>query len=553
MKDLDSSELRKIPGYNLWEACLKIPCSLHRIEYQYCIEVDSSFHVDLRVFGNYTFLEKSKLLRTPTFYATENASWNCQLAIADSNEDKMNGYFEHSFYILNSATNDGGNDWMLQMKGMENFSYHFTNDERKFVLQKLIQKMKENKLTQRINCIVFAFVLLQTEIPSSILKNILSSDFATHIFHQCLTIQIDCIANSRSAFCTMMENVYACSENANVLAFCNHMWYFSDAKSLSSMLSKRRHSAAHLLPLQPKGEEQSKDLIRTLVNRVLTGHEGYHSTTFLENLQRLMSFDLQIELFKQLTLVNIEMDKFCEILLSLCKRKMSEFSKLGEIICILDYWEKICSVLSPDAIKEWTEKCLIASFDKANEAQLKTSCCRLKTLGVSDNLFLETTSQIKLLKKFSLSVDENVHILVPVFLKEKRFQCISSNELMEIVLSWFDHATKQFCGIIFNRKEVSDSLVKLYSFVGEILSNEWICLHSELLEELNRKTYEYIHGVEISAILHAMLKMETFADGPVKDLFTDHLQTLLILGLGNGDINKSELFGLIQSIEVNSK
>lgn len=557
IKDLDCSELKNIPGYNLWEACLKIPCSLHMIEYQYCMDVDSSIHVDFSFLGSLKIIDKTKELKTKKFYAKAATSLICQLAFTASQEEVIKGYFEHCFYILKSATSGREYECMLQVKEMENLSSHTTFEERNSVLQTLIQKMTEYGLTQTTNCLVLVGFLSQQNVTFSTLKNIIPSPFAATIFHRCITISNESIPMSPDDFFRMMEIIYACTENANVLSFCYHMWPFSNAKLWSNMFSKRRSAPANFLPLHPN-EEQSKELIKSLVNRVFMGNKSHNfsaeSTSFFESLQRLMPFDLQLELFKQLRSVDIEtIDKFYEILLSLCQRKMSEVSRQGELICILGYWKKVGSVLSPDTIDEWTEKCLIGSFDKANEKQLKESCFMLQKLIVSDRLFLETASQVQLIKKISSSPDENMHNLVPVFLKEEKFQNISSNDLTEIVLSWFHYATNHFCGNIFKRRTLSNSLVKLYSFVGEILSNEWLCLHLELLEELKKKTYEYLHGVEVSAILDAMPKMEQFADGPVKDLFKDHLETLLTLGLGNGDINRSELFGRLQTIEVNSK
>lgn len=557
IKDLDCSELKNIPGFNLWEACLKIPCSLQSIDYQYCMEVDSSTHIDLRFLGSFKVFEKTKELKTKKYYAKAATSLNCQLAFTASQEEVIKGYIEHCFYILKSATSGRAYECMLQVKETENLSSHITYEERKSVLQTLIQKMIENVFTQTTNCLVLVGFLSQQKVSFLTLKNILPSQFAATIFHRCITISIESIPMSPFEFFRMMEIIYACTENANVLSFCYHMWPFSNSKLWSNMFSKRRSAPADFLPFHPD-EEQSKQLIKSLVNRVFTGNKSHdlstESTSFFESLQRLMSFDLQLELFKQLKSVDIEsVEKFCEILVSSCQRKMSEFSKQGKIICILDYWKKVGLVLSPDTIYEWTEKCLIGSFDKANEKQLKESCLMLEKLILSDRLFLETASQVQLLKKISSSPDENVHNLVPVFLKEEKFQNISCNDLTEIVLSWFHYATNHFCGNIFKMRTLSNSLVKLYSIVLEILSNEWLCLHSELLEELKRKTYEYLHGFEVCAILNAMPKMEQFADGPVEDLFKDHLQTLLTLGLGNGDINRSELFGRIQTIEVNSK
>ena len=333
IKDLDCSELKNIPGYNLWEACLKIPCSLHMIEYQYCMEVDSSIHVDFSFLGSFKVFDKTKELQTKKFYAKAATSLNCQLAFTASQEEMIKGYFEHCFYILKSATSGREYECMLQVKEIENLSSHTTFEERKSVLQTLIQKMTEYGLTQTTNCLVLVGFLSQQNVTFSSLKNILPSHLAATIFHRCITISIECIPMSPYDFFRMMEIIYACTENANVLSFCYHMWPFSNAKLWSNMFSKRRSASADFLPLHPD-EEQSKQLIKSLVNRVFMGNKSHNfsreSTSFFESLQRLMPFDLQLELFKQLRSVDIEtIDKFYEILVSLCQRKMSEVSKQG--------------------------------------------------------------------------------------------------------------------------------------------------------------------------------------------------------------------------------
>ena len=234
-----------------------------------------------------------------------------------------------------------------------------------------------------------------------------------------------------------------------------------------------------------------------------------------------------------------------------------ELSREGKIVEIIDAWEKIyhCSEISVDKVRDRAEKCLLESFDKAskNHDHLKVAYQKLKEVCMHGTLFSEIDSKIKLMKKCAVSLDKDIHALVVLCLNETSFHDIPNKDVENIVLHWFDQASKRHCGLNFNRNELSDSLVRLYAYVGEIYSNEWLSSHTELMEQMDAKTYNCLKTFHVVDVIKAIPKMEQFENQPIEDVFKTHIHQLFKIGLENGDITKQDLIGHTKKFLVNSK
>lgn len=552
-KVYDEKELKNITGSNLWGVTLNIPCDEQFIKYYYCIEFASTFQINFGFLGKIRFLEKSKEHKTVTFTSRGESTSEIQLAFCEEVED---GYFSLCYHIIKSSKSGAELEHMTEMKELKEISGFLTNDQKDRVLSKMIQAMQKEQLTLPVNYAVFVSFLLHA--ATSKLQDILPYGFAKAIMGGCYSLDIEYIPKTeKDGFITILEKVYKCAdrENANILSFCDYIYPRVDADICCKLLSNWRSSQKDCIDLLPKDDKSAGNILKSLVEKICQQWGPLKELRFLEKIQRYSSLDFQIEILKLTSSKIGSIDASLEILHSTCEIKLLEMSKNGEIVNIIDMWDTIllCPFFKTDTMRTKTEKYLLESLDKARESQLKKSFVKLEELCLFGTLFLEKDSKLALLRKFATSMDVDIHSLVALCLKEKSSHDIPRDEVEDIVLIWFDHASEHHCGKLFKRHTVSDSLLKLYSYVGNILSNDWLQSHDSLLKKLEQKAFDYLKGVDTLDILKAVPKMEKLDNEPIEDLFSDHIQALFKEGIDNGDIIKQDLFEHTKTCDVNSK
>lgn len=550
----DEIELKNITGSNLWEVIFNVPPCEQLVRYYYCIDFDLSVHLNFGYFGKFRILEKNKEFKTGVFISRGESSSEIQLAFCEEVEE---GYFSLCYHILKSAISGEEIEYMTQMKEMKDISAFLMDNQKDVVLKKMIQRVQNEQLTRPVNCAVFISFLLHASTPST-LRDILPCGFASSLLHGCSTLKVECIPKAQTQeFIMMLEKVYRCSdkEQANAFSFCDYMYPRFDADICGKLLSNLRSTQKDPFNLLPHDDKSTGEILHSLVQKICQKWGSDKEARFLAKLQRCLPLDFQIELVKLTSRKIGSVDTLNDIVHSTCSRKLLEMSKKGEIVDIITKWDTI--LLSPflntDEMRKTTEKCLLESLDKAKEHQLKISFHKLEELCLLGKLFLDTDSKILLLKKFALSMDVDIHSLVALCLEEKGYQDIPRNEVETIVLTWFDHASEHHCGKIFKGHTLSDSLLKLYTYVGKILSNDWFQSYEPLLKKLEEKAFEYLKGVDTIDILKAVPKMEKLDSEHVEDIFRNHVHALFKEGIKNGDIIKQDLFEHIKTCEVNSK
>lgn len=553
---IDGAKLGNITGTKLWEVCVIIPCSERNIKYYYCIVFDSSVQLNFGFLGKVTFVEKPKEFRTVSYYDSTSSSLIIQMAAVDGFKE---GFYSHCCYILNSANDGKEHEYMTHLNGLKKFSFHFTNEEKEKVVTKII---KECSLYKRASYAVLVCFLSQICTPTLNLQKLMDYQYANTIFHQCSSISIQCVPNSQQGgFVEMMEQVYKCAykDVASFLSFCNFMYPCLGPEFCLKMLTKWKSSGNGSIRLLPQKDGFAKTVLKSVVRKMFEcadpQSEFSKEDKFLENLQRTLTFDFQIYLVEELMLYKgLKLDTSFHILHSSFERKLAEFSKKGDIIDIIYEWNKMdsCAYLNEDKMREKTEKYLLESLGKAQEHQLSKSFAELKELCMHGTLFIETDSKILLLRKCAISLDVDIHSFVAFCLKDKNYHDIPRDEVENIVLTWFEHASEHHCGKIFKGYKPSDSLLKLYSYVGDILSNDWFQSDDTVLKKLKRKAFEYLKEVGVEDIVKTVAKMEKKVNAQIEDIFIGHIHALLKEGIENEDILKQELFEQTKNCEVNS-
>lgn len=553
-KTSDVIELKNITESNLWEVILDVPSCEQLIRYHYCIEFDLSLHFNFGYFGKFRFLEKSKEFKTVVFTSRGKSSSEIQLAFCEEVEE---GYYSLCYHILKSANSGEEIEYMTQMKEMEDISAFLMDNQKDVVLKRMIQSVKEEQLTRSVNCAVFISFLLHASTPST-LRDILPCEFANRLLYGCSTLKVECIPKAqKDEFIMMLEKVYRCAdqEKANVFSFCDYMYPLFDADICCKLLCNGRSTQKDPFNLLPQDDKSTGDILISLVEKICQQWGPAQEARFLAKLQRCLSLDFQIELVKMTSRKIGAVDILNDIVHSTCVRKLLQMSKKGEIVDIITKWDTIllCPFLNTDEMRKTTEKCLLESLDKAQEPQLKISFHKLEELCLHGKLFLDTDSKMLLLRKLAISMNVDIHSLVALCLEEKSFQDIPRDEVETIALTWFDHASEYHCGKIFKGHTLSDSLIKLYSYVGKILSNDWFQSHESLLKKLKEKAFEYLKGVDTIDILKAVPKIEKLDSESMEDIFRYHIETLFKEGIENGDIIKQDLFEHIKTCELNYK
>lgn len=550
----DEKELKNIPGSNLWEITLNVPCSEQAIRYYYCIEFDLSIQFNFWRFGKFKVLEKSKELNTVVFIYRGESSSEIQLAFDEEIEE---GYFSICYHILKSAKSGEELEYMTQMKEIEEISSFLMDNQKDRVLKRMIQAVQAEQLTLPVNYAVFVSFLLHASTSSKLQDN-LPCGFAKSIMVGCSSLNVECIPKTqKDGFIAALEKVYKCAdgEKANIISFCDYMYPRFDADICCRLLTNWRSSQRDPKDLLPQDDKNAGNILKSLVEKICQQWGSLKELRFLEKLQRYLSLNFQIEIVKLTSSKIGSIDTSIEILHSTCEIKLLEMSKNGEILNIIDLWDKIilCPFLNTEVMRRKTEKALLESLDKAREPQLKKSFDKLEELCQYGALFLEKDSKLSLLRKFATSMDVNIHSLLALCLKEKSYHDIPRDDVEGVVLTWFDHASEHHCGKLFRKHTISDSVLKLYSYVGNILSNDWFQSHDSLFKKLEQKAFEYLKGVDTIDILKAVPKMEKLHNEPIENLFSDHIQALFKEGIDNGDIIKQDLFEHTKTCELNSK
>lgn len=548
--------MRQVLGTHLWEVGVEIPQRDHGFHYYYLIECDASIRI-----MTWKLFKDTKTNKTEEFFSMQS-DVHLEFASQDG-RDVEDAYYSHCYHIVKSVINGQEIRFMKEMDEMNRFSFYLTYEGTRNIIQTMVQIMQEEGLMMRGNCMVFVSFLVQVYYRDMDLHTIMSTKFASSILHQCAMVPKGCFPLSKGVYYKVFELLYIAAENdrPNLLSFFNYMYPLYDAEMCSKMLSDHNRGTQSMCSIKSlHGDiEAAKKIVKDLVGRIVQQAKGCGNSKellFLEKLQRNVMFDLQIVMCEALISEGTHSyTTSLEILQTSCEILLLENAKKGDILGVIEEWEtmKRCSFISHDKIQDKVEKIILESFKKADLDQIKKSYPKLKEVCIYGSLFHDNDTKVKLLRKFALSMNRDVHFLVAECLLEERFQGIPEKDADEIVFSWFEYAYKYHCGFSHKRKQLSAFLISLYAYLSDVVSNPWLSTHTELLETLKEKTFEYLKEEDFLDIIKAMSEIEKGMEETTEDIFRAQIQALFQEGLENGDINKHYLFGQTKDCVVNSR
>lgn len=542
-KEMEKLSMQNITDSNVWKGNIIVPCSQQFTKYYFLIEVDSTFYLNFGALGRIRLREKSKVYDTITFESRRESSSEIQLAFCE-NTGKEEGYFSLCYDILKSANSGNELECMTQMKQMEDISVELDEQERKNILKRMIRIVQNNKLTKSINCAVFVSFLLHTH-RSLHLEGIMPCQFAKTIMNGVSSINIGYIPKAQQgAFIDVLKKIYTCadSKDANYLSFCKYLYPCFGADICCELLSGWE-SSKEFCYLVPQDNEKASRILYSLVDAIFRQWGSFKEKQLLCEIQQSLSLNLQTKLLEfSSNKVDLPVTA-TDILQSTCKKELHEISQKGEMVDIITKWYEIsnCCLLDTDEIREMTEKSVLECIDKANESQIENSYGKLKDLCLFGKLFMKN-SKIQLLQKFITSDDDRIHSLLPLCLKEERYQDIPNDDMDNIVLKWFDHAFAHFCTNASKENDLPTSLRKLYTYVAEILRIDCLQSNEILLTKLRGKAFEYLKYIDIVEVVKAVPHMERLDCLHIEDLFRDHMRKLFNEALKNQDITRDDLF-----------
>lgn len=590
-KEMEKLSMKNITDSNLWEGNLIVPCSQQFTRYYFSIKVDASFYVNFAFVKKLRIFEKTKVYKTEDFKCRRESSLEIQLALCNKTE-KEEGYFSLCYNILKCATSGQELECMTQMKQMEDISAFLDKKQREEILRRMIRGMQKEKLTKSLNCAVFLSFLLHAHISLD-LKGIMPYQFAKTIINGFSSINVGYIPKAQQgAFIDVLKKVYICAdrEYANYFSFCNYMYPCFGAVICCELLSCWKSPQKDFDYLMPQDDKKGKRILKSLVDAICRQWGSIKEERFLCEIQQSLSLKMQTKLIEffsnevvlpttatdilQLTCENeldvkskkgeIYLELFSNevdlpvtaktILESTCEKELQEVTAKGEIIDIITKWYEIsnCSLLDTDEIREMTEKCLLKCIDKANESQIENSYDKLKDLCLFGKLFIKN-SKSQLLRTFFTSVNYRIHSLVPLLLKEKRYQDISKDDMDNIVLRWFYHALSHFCIFTSKGNDLPASLCKLYTYVADIMGIACLQTNKRLLTKLKKKAFEYLKNIDIVEVVKAGPYMERLDCLLTEDIFREHMRTLFKGALENQDISRHDLFCQTKTCAVNHR
>lgn len=557
VEGLNGKNLKNIFGTKLWETSVCIPSYKYYVDFSYRLKCDSSVRLNLWKFGKVTLIEKSKEVRTDIFRTLVSSSLRTDV-LTDNIEE---GYYCHCLYILQSACDEKEVNYMSLMNPLEYISSKLTLTQKESVVRKIVQEIQANSYMERAVSLPFLYFLSQMNIPRKNLHKILPKPFTENVFRKCASIK--CIPKSdKSEFFEMMEKMYetAYKDEANFLSYCFHMYPFFGPEMSCKTLSEWKSQVHESRRLEPEDGKYASDVLKSLVATVFGKVEPCpklsKEISFVKTLLQSLSYELQIELYKELSLRKITIsDKPLEVLHSACERKMLEHSRKGEIFQIIAEWNKTlsCPDLITDKLREKAKKYILESFDKAKKYQLHEAFNLLKTMCVDGTLFIDTDCKIQLLKKFSTSSDEGIHSLVVVCLKEKVFHDIPNDDLGDIVLRWFDYALKYHCGSTNKSKKNPDSLLRLYIYLGKMSLDPSLQQHASIMRKLENKAFDFLKEFDIFDLVEAVPRMDKLENEQIETKFREHVKELLEEGVASGDIIREHLYKHLKTNKVDSQ
>lgn len=550
--------LENISGTKLWETSVYISSDIREGVFAYCFECDSSVRLHLWKLGKKTLITKSKEVWTKPFQVPVNSS----LRIDVLTDCIVDGYYCHCLYILQSACDEGEVNYTSLMKPLEYISSQLTSAEMRTVLEKIVKDLQATSCMQRAGSLAFLCLLSQMNIPRNNLQKILPKQFAENVFRQCASIKCIPISDER-VFFKVMENLYetAYKDEANFLSYCSYMYpFFGPEMSCKMLLEGWKWPVHESRRLEPEDKENACKVLKSLVGAVFEKVEPHPKSSkeiiFFKTLLQSLSYELQIELYKELSFRKMTLDTSYDILHSTCEEKMLKHSRKGEIVQIIAEWRKClsCPDLVTDKLREKTKNYLLESFDKAGNSQLHDAFNTLQKMCVNGTLFIDTDCKIQLLKKFSTCLDVGIHSLVAVCSKEGGFSDIPNADLGGIVLCWFDCALKYHCRSMNKGKEAFDSLLQLYTYLGKMSSNPTLQLnvHASILRKLERQAFDRLKEFDIVDLVEAVPSMGDLENEQAEKKFVEHFKELFEEGIASEDIRK-HVYKHIKSNNVNSQ
>lgn len=557
VEGLAGKYLKNILGTKLWETSVCIPSYIHFVDFFYRFECDSSVRLNLWKLGRVTLLEKSKEVRTDTFRTPVSSSLRTDV-LTDNIEE---GYYCHCLYILQSACDEKEVNYMSFMNPLEYISSKLSLTQKETVVRKIVQEIQATSYMERAGSLPFLYFLSQMNIPRKNLHKILPKHFTKNVFRQCASVK--CIPKSdEGVFFKIMEKMYetAYKEEANFLSYCSYMYPFFGPEMSCKILSEWKSQVYESRRLEPKDGKYASNVLKSLVATVFEKVEPCpklsKEISFVKTLLQSLSYELQIELYKELSSRKITIsDKPLEVLHSACERKMLEQSRKGELIQIIAEWNKTlsCPDLVTDKLREKAKKYILESFDKAKKSQLHEAFNLLEKMCVDGTLFIDTDCKIQLLKKFSTSSDEGIHSLVAVCSKENGFHDIPNDDLGDIVLRWFDYALKYHCGSTNKSKKTSDSLQRLYIYLGKISLDPSLQQHASIMRKLESKAFDFLREFDIFDLVEAVPRMDKLENEPTETKFREHVKEFFEEGVASGDIIREHLYKHIKTNKVDSQ
>ncbi|XP_046556920.1 uncharacterized protein LOC124266162 [Haliotis rubra] len=303
-----------------------------------------------------------------------------------------------------------------------------------------------------------------------------------------------------------------------VLEYCFHLFspeYFSKLlqKSISTNTFKV-HDNEHV-----------RSVLRGTYSLVSTDDEPSYCQFFERLLQHLpLEFALaeeeNVSFFKTdtQTIIRMKVENECSSLMK--TRNIGQMVVLHEV---LSKWEKVKGDIA---------RCMEQKVNGMCENTHKTrdfDCHKLQTLLLADNLFVEPSSRVEVMKLLAVSDNKKLHSLFKEMLKHDFLDGCGEDILSELTQKWFEKAIQLHCSDSRYVRPIDD-LPHVYEYLGWALSADCVSCNCMLVKCLKERAFMFLKTKNVQSLVDKLLETDFEEDSHCQEVFAEHLQTYLLEG-----------------------
>ncbi|CAG2213496.1 unnamed protein product [Mytilus edulis] len=207
----------------------------------------------------------------------------------------------------------------------------------------------------------------------------------------------------------------------------------------------------------------------------------------------------------------------------------------GDLESVLTLWQRVC-VLCVDISKKMSdsvEKAIIAALDVEEKMVGFKSFSLLFEVVKEENLFTESTQQLKLLKLLSESKNHDMQQLFLNLLNHRKYVNLEVAKMSPLISLWFLNVLQDIK--IKSGMHEKDKVPQFYVNFSKIIRTNYVMQHAKIQQKLEDITLKVMQKCKFKTMILAIPEIEVSTD--LSDIYTKHISRILKDGYLGKNVN----------------